>query len=223
VDSKIDIEFVEEFQSRILSWYKENGRVFPWRYTFNSYKVMVSEVLLQQTNADKVVQPYLSITERYQSVYELLHADYSYLLSIFREIGLLYRADRLIDISAQVITAHSGKIPEKREELISIKGIGNYSCNAILCFGYNKPYCIVDTNVIRIFEKVFGVKSDSKRPHTDKKIWEFAQEILTTNDFVDYNYGLLDFAALVCKKRKPVCDLCSISSICRHYGQLKLD
>jgi A/G-specific adenine glycosylase len=176
---------------------------------------MVSEILLQQTNADKVVQPYLSIIEKYQSVYELLHADYAYLLGIFREIGLIYRADRLIDISAQIVVEHRGKIPEKREELIRIKGIGNYSCNAILCFGYNKPYCIVDTNVIRIFERVFCVKSDSKRPHTDKKIWEFAQEVLPHNDFVDYNYGLLDFAALVCSARRPDCTLCNISSFCR--------
>jgi len=129
-------------------------------------------------------------------------------------LGLFYRADRLISISRQIIEMYNGVIPNKREELLAIRGIGNYTGNAILCFGYNKPYAIVDTNVIRVFERFFDFKSSSKRPHTDKKVWEFAQMLIPVNNYVDYNYGLLDFAAVVCRAKKPMCSNCLIYNMC---------
>lgn len=205
---------IEEFQKYIFDWYSENGRTFPWRYTFDAYKVLVSEVLLQQTNVEKVINPYNTIIKKYKSVWELADADIMFLKDLFKDLGLFYRADRLISISRQIIEMYNGVIPNKREELLAIRGIGNYTGNAILCFGYNKPYAIVDTNVIRVFERFFDFKSSSKRPHTDKKVWEFAQMFIPVNNYVDYNYGLLDFAAVVCRAKKPMCSNCLIYDMC---------
>lgn len=213
---------IKEFQSKVLQYYLYHKRNFPWRYTFNPYKVLVSEILLQQTNVEKVIKPYCAIIEKYCSIQELGNAEIEFLRDLFKDLGLFYRADRLINISKQIIEKYGGIIPEKREDLIKIKGIGDYTCNAVLCFGYKKPYAIVDTNVIRVFERVLNFKSLKKRPHTDKKIWEFAQLLLPFDDFIDYNYGLLDFAALVCKARKPSCSECLMSSIC-YYKNIGIE
>lgn len=224
------VEFVEcsiirNFHKYIYKWYFKNQRMFPWRYTYNPYKVLVSEILLQQTNAEKVVQPYNVIVKKYRSVYELADADIVFLKNIFKNLGLFYRADRLINISKQIIKKYEGIIPDKRQDLLSIKGIGNYISSAVLCFGYKKPYAIVDTNVIRVFERLFDFKSANKRPHTDKKVWQFAQAILPLENYVDYNYGLLDFAATVCKSKKPICSNCLMHNICvysrKNQGYLK--
>ena len=198
-------EGITYFQNFILEWYELNKRSFPWRYTFSPYKVFVSEILLQQTNADKVIKPFNQITEAYKSMDELASADITFLNDIFMELGLFYRAQRLIDISKYLMDQHHGVIPNKKEELLKIKGIGDYTCNAILCFGYHERYALVDTNIIRVFERYLNFKSTKKRPHTDKSIWKFAQRILPNTEYIDYNYGLLDFAALVCKAKKPGC------------------
>ena len=90
---------IGKFQKYILDWYSKNGRTFPWRYTFDAYKVLVSEILLQQTNVEKVINPYNTIVKNYKSVLELADADIIFLKDLFKDLGLFYRADRIISIS----------------------------------------------------------------------------------------------------------------------------
>lgn len=203
------------FQCLLLSWYDKNKREFPWRYTFEPYKVLVSEILLQQTNVEKIIKPYLKITETYRGVHELADSDINFLKNIFSDIGLFYRADRLKTIAKEIIECCEGKIPEEWESLIKIKGIGYYICSAILCFGFNKPYAVLDTNVIRIFERLFEIKSEKKRPRDDIKLWEFAQMMIPEDRYVDYNYAVLDFGAIVCTVYNPKCSQCVFRFMCR--------
>lgn len=207
---------IEIFHYYILDWYDKNKREFPWRYTFDPYKVLVSEILLQQTNVRTVTSPYLMIISKYKNITSLSNADIIELKEIVKGIGLVYRADRLINISKEIIQNHSGEIPDEWNNLIRIKGIGKYICSAILCFGYNKPYAILDTNVIRLFERIFGLKSECSRPREDKKLWSFAQMLLPGKDYVHYNYALLDFASMVCTAANPKCDLCPLKQLCRY-------
>lgn len=207
-------EDIAVYHAVLLDWYDENKREFPWRYIFNPYKVFVSEILLQQTNVEKITVPYCILTEQYKDISELSHANIEFLREIFKEIGLFYRADRIISISKEIMNKYDGIIPNQRGKLIRIKGIGNYICNAILCFGYNEPYAVLDTNVIRIFERLLGVKSTCSRPREDKSLWEFAQMLLPKDDYVDYNYALLDFASNVCTARNPKCSICTFRQIC---------
>lgn len=207
---------IKDFQESIIEWYSNNQRIFPWRYTFDPYKVLISEILLQQTNADKVVDAYRTITNKYKSIEELSSAEMLFLEDVFKDLGLFYRAERLKNISSYIKEEYNGVVPDNKEDLMKIKGIGNYICNAVLCFGYNKRFAIVDTNVIRVFERVFSFKSSNKRPHTDKKMWEFAQMILPIDNYIDYNYGLLDFAGLVCKYKKIECEKCLLHSSCKY-------
>jgi A/G-specific adenine glycosylase len=205
------------FRNYILEWYGLHGRDFPWRKENKPYYVMVSEVLLQKTNAEKIVSPFNRIISRYPTISELAEADESVLLEIIKDLGLFYRASRLIEISRQVVNDEPKILPKDREDLLSIKGIGNYSANAILCFGYGLRYPIVDSNVIRVLHRFFEIKSEKNRPRTDKNIWAFTERLLPKEDFVDFNYGLLDFAAKLCTHYNPSCDVCGVSRECIYY------
>lgn len=207
-------EEIAIFHALLSDWYDKNKRSFPWRYIFDPYRVFVSEILLQQTNVEKVVKPYFRITNKYKNIFELADANIELLREIFRDIGLFYRAERMINISKELLDKYNGNIPDQWDELIKIKGIGFYICAAVLCFGYNKPYAILDTNVIRIFERLLDVSSERSRAREDRKLWEFAQMLLPTDNYVDYNYALLDFASDVCTATKPKCHVCIFRNMC---------
>lgn len=204
------------FQCFLLDWYDKNKREFPWRYTFDPYNVLISEILLQQTNVEKIIEPYLNIIKAYKNIEELAEGDTEFLKDIFNDIGLFYRADRLKNIANDIVKYHNKTIPDRWDELIKIKGIGYYICSALLCFGFNKPYAVLDTNVIRIFERVFDVKSEKKRPRDDIKLFEFAQLLIPEDRYVDYNYAILDFGAVICTMSNPKCNLCMFKLNCNN-------
>ncbi|WP_123053327.1 A/G-specific adenine glycosylase [Clostridium sp. JN-1] len=210
----ISDEEVVMFQCFLLDWYDKNKREFPWRYTFDPYKVLISETLLQQTNVEKVIQPYLKITNKYKNINELACADTEFLRDVFKDIGLFYRADRLKEEAVEIMQSFKGVIPNTWEDLMKIKGIGNYICSAVLCFGYNKPYAVLDTNVIRIFERIFDISSEKKRHRDDMKLWKFAQMLIPEDRYVDYNYAVLDFGACVCTMYNPKCSGCIFKFMC---------
>lgn len=205
------------FQCFLLDWYDKNKRKFSWRYTFNPYKVLISEMLLQQTNVEKIIDPYLKITDTYKDINELSQCDIDFLKNIFKDIGLFYRADRLKSIAENIVDDYNGAIPNSWDELIKINGIGDYICSAVLCFGFKKPYAVLDTNVIRIFHRLFDVESDKKRPRDDTKLLEFAQVLLPEDRYVDYNYAILDFGACVCTMHNPKCSECVFGFNCNNY------
>lgn len=206
------------FQKNILKWYDQNKRSFPWRNSPSPYEILISEVLLQQTNAEKVVQPYKELVSTYPTFDVLADADITILRQVFKPLGLFYRADKLIEISNKVKSEHGGSLPNDEESLLGIKGIGKYTANAVLCFGFNQKVPIIDTNIIRIFYRFFGIKSEKKRAITDKTIWSFAESLLPDENYVGFNYGMLDFAALVCKHYHPLCDKCVISTKCWFFN-----
>ena len=139
----------------------------------------------------------------------------------FEKIGLVSRAQRLSAASREIMENYKGDFPKNKEYLLGIKGIGNYIASAILCFGYGRPYPIVDTNIIRIFDRCFDVKSNKTRPRTDKFIWTFAKETLPKKNFIDYNYALLDFAATICRARNPKCKDCFFFDNCNYEFKTK--
>jgi len=199
----------KKFTKLILSWYKENRRDLPWRNIDDTYRVLVSELLLQKTNAQKVEDIFDEFFSKYPTIYEINNEDINNLETILKPLGIFRkRADRLKKISLVIIDKFSGKIPGNKNDLLKLYGVGEYIVNAVLCFGYKKSVPIVDTNVIRIFERLFQKKSIKNRARTDKEIWKFADKMLPEKNVQDYNYALLDFASIVCKARNPECKNC---------------
>jgi A/G-specific adenine glycosylase len=202
------------FRESILDWYEKNGRGYFWRETSDPYKILVSEIMLQQTNADKVSPVYQRFTQQYPNIRKLAEAQLSDLITVVKPIGLGYKAHRLKRVAEKVVAEYKADLPAEEEALMALPGIGRYISNAILCFAFDRRVALVDVNVVRLYHRVFGVTSEKTRPRDDAKLWKFAGEMLPTTRAKEYNLALIDFSAKVCTPRKPKCDECAVSSLC---------
>jgi len=208
-----------EFVNLILEWCSDHKKKFSWRENRDPYEILISELLLQKTDSKKVEELYPRFVEKFPTVHYLDKAKPEEIDDLIKDIGLLYRGKRSKKIADQVVNEFNGKIPDNKEGLMSLYGVGDYIANAVLCFAFNKRVPIVDTNVIRVYERVFNVKSLKTRPRTDKEMWDFAENLLPEDSYVEYNYALLDFASDICKAKKPLCHRCPITDICYYYQE----
>ncbi|MBD3255486.1 MAG: A/G-specific adenine glycosylase [Candidatus Lokiarchaeota archaeon] len=211
--------FKKDFQSRVIEWAKKNLVDYPWRQKRTPYKVLISEILLTRTKADQVEPAYEKFIEEYPTVEEFSVVKASKVKNIIKSLGLLFRVNTLNTISAQIKSNHNNSIPNDLKNLKKLKGIGDYGANAILCFGFGLRRPILDSNFIRIYERVFEIKPKTKTAKTDKYLWKFAEFLLPQEHFVQYNYGLLDIGGQICKPRKPNCENCPLTSLCLYYKE----
>lgn len=207
----------DEFRRRLLVWYAEYGRDLPWRKTDNPYHVLVSEIMLQQTQVDRVIPKYHEFLEKYPDVEQLADAPTDEVKETWKPLGYNIRPVRLQMIAREVQAEYGGTIPDTPEELQKLKGIGKYTAGAVSCFGYNKAVPLVDTNVDRVLRRVFFGKQASESTKDEKQIWELAAELVPQENAYDYNQALMDFGATVCMARKPLCLVCPMQAICAAY------
>lgn len=210
------------FRKKILHWYDSNKRSFPWRRTKNPFYILVAEILLQQTDAAKVAKEYSSFIRTFPKPSKLAAASKSSVNKFISRLGLDYRVNRLISVARELEKNFNGKVPDTQEKLLKLPGIGPYIANAVLATAYNKRSAVLDTNVIRILYRFFGIKSSKNRPRTDPMLWLVAHQLLPqkTNMCKTWNYALLDFAALVCTHYHPNCDLCTLRRCCNFLSKV---
>jgi len=203
------------FRRHLLEWGRDNLREFPWRERSDAYGILIAELLLKQTTAEKVVPVYESFLEEYPAPADLREADEAALTELIRPLGLYnQRVDAIKAIAEEI---HPAGIPGSIDELADLPYVGPYSANAILCFGHNKCRPIVDVNVIRIYRRVFDLPEDWY--HRTDEMWDFAEEMLPERDYQLYNLSLLDFGAMICTSQSPACEDCFASSYCSYYLQ----
>lgn len=213
------MEKKKSFSANIIRWYKKNGRSYPWRRTKNPFRILVSEMMLQKTDAKKVVSVYPFVLKKYPTPGHFAKAN---LLSLRKEIHLLGisdRARRLKTASRMILRVYDGKVPSERKQLLNLLGVGEYIANAVLCFAFNRNVALLDSNVVRVIKRVFSVESKKERARTDKELWGFAGSLVSKGKAVDYNRGILDFAALICATKKPKCKICPNTKICDYFTQ----
>lgn len=209
------------FQEALLDWYRMGRRRFSWRNgRRNAYQTLIAEVMLRKTDAIKVAAIYDEFIVRYPSPAELAAADEVELRQTIQLIGITDRA-RLLRLTAQkLLDEHAGRVPADQEALMKLPGVGRYIANAVLCFAYHRDAALVDTNIIRIIERVFSVRSRKPRPREDRALWKWAGTLVPVGRAVRYNRALLDFAASICTAAKPKCEDCPLQFIC-DYGQAR--
>lgn len=206
-----------KFQESVIRWHKKYGRHgLSWRKTNNPFLILVAEILLRRTGAWKAEEVYKSITTRFKTLRELSAGDVTELKNLINPLGLHNRAKLLINISKEVVNRFDGKIPSNYNELVSIKGIGQYIANSILCFGYNLRVPIVDGSVKRVMSRCAGYKS-KKKAYADTDLWLLMSSYLPTEKYVEFNYGLLDIGATFCKPTKPYCEDCPLKKLCLYH------
>jgi A/G-specific adenine glycosylase len=202
------------FRRRLLAWYRRNGRDLPWRRTRDPYRVLVSEVMLQQTQVSRVVPKYREWLRRYPSLDALAAASTGEVREAWYPLGYNIRPLRLRSIARTVVRRYGGRLPRSRDGLLALKGIGAYTAGAVLSFAFGQDAAILDTNVRRVLRRVWAGEDT---PVRDRALWDLAERLLPRGRTYDFNQALMDLGATVCTARRPRCDACPLARMCASY------
>ena len=205
-------------RKKLLDWYNENKREYPWRKSKNLYQILITEILLQKTIAINVSNMYNDFFAKYKGFADIFKAEISQLQSDIEVLGLSNkRAKILKDLSAMVLTEYNGEIPRDPEILKKINGIADYVSNAFLCFGLDKRTLFLDVNIKRFVSRAFE-SSNSKVKIDD--INANLDSLLPNTGCKHMYWAILDFGNKICSKKNPKCELCPISENCLYYQNL---
>src|SRR6187551_3990140 len=160
-----------QFRRRLLTWYHVNGRDLPWRRTDDPYHILVSEVMLQQTQVDRVLPKYHEWLKKYPSLEALAAAPIRDVARTWRPLGYNIRPRRLHAIARESVARYGGELPSDHDTLMSFKGIGAYTAGAIRSFAFRQRAAILDTNVARVLFRIFVAKGDIKAHAMRKHLW----------------------------------------------------
>ena len=205
------------FRRKLLSWYRANGRSLPWRTTSDPYHILVSEVMLQQTQVDRVLPKYHEWLAKYPSFEALAAADETDVSDTWRPLGYNIRPKRLHAIARESVARFGGQLPSDRETLLSFKGIGAYTAGAVLSFAFGQRAAILDTNVARVLFRVFVGAGDAKSHAMRRHLWDVSRTVLPMRHVFDFNQALMDFGATLCRARKPDCPVCPLRTGCAAF------
>ena len=205
------------FRTRLLAWYRAHGRDLPWRRTDDPYHILVSEVMLQQTQVDRVLPKYDEWLRRYPSLARLADAPVHEVAEAWRPLGYNVRPRRLHAIARESVARYGGTLPSDEATLRSFKGIGAYTAGAIRSFAFGQRAAILDTNVARVLFRVFVATGDPKAHATKRHLWAVSEALVPRKHVFDFNQGLMDLGATVCTPRKPKCPACPVRRLCRSH------
>jgi A/G-specific adenine glycosylase len=199
----------QRFRRRLLVWYRQHGRELPWRTTSDPYHILVSEIMLQQTQVDRVLPKYHEWLDKYPSLAALASAAEDDVAETWRPLGYNIRPRRLQSIARESVERYGGALPSDHETLMSFKGIGAYTAGAIL-----------DTNVARVLYRVFVGRGDIKAHKMRKRLWGLSEALVPYKHVFDFNQALMDFGATICTARKPKCDACPMTRSCTSFPKI---
>jgi A/G-specific adenine glycosylase len=206
------------FRTRLLAWYRRHGRDLPWRSTSDPYHILVSEIMLQQTQVDRVLPKYEEWLAKYPSFEALAAAEEDDVSATWRPLGYNVRPKRLQAIAREAVTRYGGQLPSDQETLLSFKGIGQYTAGAIRSFAFRERAAILDTNVARVLHRVFVPEADAKAHRTRTHLWRVSESLVPVRHVFDFNQALMDLGATICAPRGPRCPLCPLRRMCRSAG-----
>jgi A/G-specific adenine glycosylase len=205
------------FRQRLLTWYRANGRDLPWRKTGDPYHILVSEIMLQQTQVDRVLPKYAEWLDKYPSFETLASAPEADVTATWYPLGYNIRPKRLQSIAREAVANYGGQLPDDAETLLSFKGIGAYTAGAVMSFAFGKRAAILDTNVARVLFRIFVGRGEPKSHAMKARLWELSRAVLPHKHVFDFNQALMDLGATICTARKPLCPACPMSSKCGSY------
>jgi A/G-specific adenine glycosylase len=205
------------FRRRLLDWYDRHGRALPWRETSDPYHILVSEIMLQQTQVDRVLPKYREWLEKYPSFETLAAAPEQEVDKTWYPLGYNIRPRRLQAIAREAVERYGGRLPADESTLRSFKGIGAYTAGAIRSFAFRERAAILDTNVARVLFRVFIGRGKPRAHATKRHLWAISGTLVPKRRSFDFNQALMDFGAVVCTARKPKCLMCPMASSCAAY------
>ncbi|MBL9155547.1 MAG: A/G-specific adenine glycosylase [Verrucomicrobiales bacterium] len=204
------------FQRSLIEWFDAGGRDYPWRRTSDPYAILVSEIMLQQTQIATVLGRgyYQRWLERFPDVHTLAAAPEADLLKHWEGLGYYNRARNLQKAARAVVEQHGGRFPETLEGLQSLPGVGRYTAGAVLSFAWDRPAPIVDGNVARVFARLFDLREPVDTPASKDQLWQWADALLPESRAKAYNSALMELGQRLCTKAAPACVDCPVAHCC---------
>jgi A/G-specific adenine glycosylase len=209
-----DPDTIAFVQRELLTWFDANRRDLPWRHTRDPYRVLVSEVMLQQTQVDRVIPYYERFLARFPSVHTLAEAPTADVIEAWAGLGYNRRAVNLQRTAQAVVVHFAGEFPRDPEQLRSLPGIGPYTAGAIAAFAFEQEVAFVDTNMRRVVHRLFFGVDVPVPIASDRELLEIAVALVPAGQSWAWNQALIEFGALLCTARRPACVICPLQTEC---------
>jgi A/G-specific adenine glycosylase len=215
----------QQFQQNLLSWFEKHGRDLPWRKTHDPFEILVSELMLQQTQVERVMEYWPRFLARFPNFKSVAESTEEEVIVLWEGLGYYNRARNLHKLAKVIQDQYGGIFPTDRDEILKLPGIGEYTAGAIMSFALLIRAPIVDTNVIRVYSRVF-LKNQTQKEESNntlqKIFWLLADSLTPMENFWEYNQGIMDFGAIQCMVDKPKCNICPMRTFCRYYQRSSL-
>ena len=202
------------FSNTLIYWYLQNKRDLPWRKTKNPYFIWLSEIILQQTRVNQGLDYYNKFITSFPTVFELAEASEESVLKLWQGLGYYSRARNLHYSARYIVNELNGIFPKSYNELLKLKGVGDYTASAIASICFNEPTAVVDGNVYRVLARYFGLNTTINSTKGIKEFKELAQQLIPTEKPDIYNQAIMEFGAVQCKPQNPDCNVCPLNTSC---------
>ena len=213
----------EDFSLKLIKWYNVNKRELPWRKTDDPYKIWISEIILQQTRVDQGLPYYLNFVKEFPNIQKLADASEEKVLKLWQGLGYYSRARNLHFTSKFISNELKGKFPKKYNELIKLKGVGEYTASAVASFAYNEKKAVLDGNVFRVLSRYYGIKVPIDSSKGKQIFKSLAYKNLPKLNYATYNQAIMEFGALHCKPAIPDCGICQLNVKCWAFLNSKIN
>ena len=209
------------FHSAVLTWYTTHGRQLPWRHTSDPYRILLSEIMLQQTQVSRVLQKFGEFLERFPTMRTLARSRQRDVVTAWRGMGYNNRAVRLHRLAGRIVGEFDGKIPARYDDLIDLPGIGRYTAHALLSTVHRRRVPVVDINIRRLLSRLAWKMDSLADLAPEDDAWSLAREILPRRRTYDWNQALMDLGATVCTARRPRCNDCPVRPFCSSKSRMR--
>ncbi|MEI5993173.1 A/G-specific adenine glycosylase [Candidatus Enterococcus mansonii] len=210
-------EKLRSFQETFIAWYEKEKRNLPWRVNLDPYRIWISEIMLQQTRVDTVIDYYYRFMEWFPTIQDLANAPDEKLLKAWEGLGYYSRARNLKIAAQQIVNEFDGQMPRTIEEIRQLKGIGPYTAGAIGSIAFQLPEPAIDGNVMRVVSRLFEIEDDIAKASSRKVFEEAMYKIIDEERPGDFNQAMMDLGSAVCTPTSPKCERCPIQSYCLSY------
>jgi A/G-specific adenine glycosylase len=210
---------MHHFALSIQVWYRQNHRELPWRSTKDPYKIWLSEIIMQQTRVDQGLAYYYKILKAYPTVDQLAKADEQEVLRLWQGLGYYSRARNLHAAAQQVVRDFNGSFPDTHKDIISLKGVGDYTAAAIASFAYDLPFAVLDGNAFRVLSRYFNDPTPIDTGQGVKVFKAYAEAVLNKKEPAEFNQAIMEIGAMVCRPKNPDCENCPLNERCLAYNE----
>jgi len=210
-----------QFAANLLRWYGRARRDLPWRSPIGSdtppdpYAVLVSEIMLQQTQVATVTPYFLRFMGRFPTVADLASAPSQEVLRLWQGLGYYSRARHLQEAAKGIVNRFAGRVPDDPKDLLELPGVGRYTAGAVASIAFGRRAAVLDGNVARVVCRLHLVRESPKSPKTHSRLWNVVAQMLPVSDVGEFNSALMELGAMICTPRSPKCLLCPVRDFCQ--------